>query len=280
MQLTPRYGSDPVLMLDGSPADICGPAVRQRRRLAATLATFTDEQWSHPSRCAGWTNRDVIVHLDSTNAFWSFSIASGVGGAPTQFLATFDPVASPAALVSGASEISSAEVLDKFTASTDALVQQLEGLDADGWSALAEAPPGHISVSALVHHALWDSWVHERDILLPLGIAPEVEADEVAACLRYGAALGPALARNRGDARTGTLALDVTDPAVAAVVDIGDRIDVRAGSVSAAADVRFTGDAVELLEAFSIRIPFPQVIDPAHAWMLSGLSETFDNPVG
>lgn len=278
MQLTPRYGTDPVLTLDGSPADICGPAVRQRRRLAATLATFTEEQWSHPSRCAGWTNRDVIVHLDSTNAFWSFSIASGVGGAPTQFLATFDPVASPAALVDGAADVSSSEVLTKFTASTEAFAEQLVALDTDGWSALAEAPPGHISVSALVHHALWDSWVHERDILLPLGIAPAVEDDEVAACLRYGAALGPALARTRGDVRTGTLALEVTDPGVAAVIDIGDRIVVSSGTGSA--DLQFTGDAVELLEAFSIRRPFPHVVDPSHTWMLGGLSETFDNPVG
>ena len=43
------------------------------QEFAAALAVLDDEQWSHPSRCEGWSSRDVIVHLDSTNAFWAFS---------------------------------------------------------------------------------------------------------------------------------------------------------------------------------------------------------------
>ena len=171
MQLSPRYGADPLLTMDGAPGDIAAPAIRQRKRLAATVAAFTDEQWAQPSRCEGWSNRDVIVHLDSTNSFWAFAISAGVQGAPTQFLATFDPVASPAQLVTGAGERSIHEVLTSFVASTDALVELWESLDDGGWSSTAEARPGHVSVSTVTHHALWDSWVHERDILLPLGIA-------------------------------------------------------------------------------------------------------------
>ena len=233
MQLTPRYGAQPVITLDGPPAAIAGPLIRQRRRLATALASFTDEQWSHPSRCAGWSNRDVIVHLDSTNTFWSMSIAAGVHGEPTRFLATFDPVASPAQLVAGSGDVSTGEVLARFVASTDALVGLCSSLDHAGWSAAAEAPPGHVSVSAVAHHALWDSWVHERDVLVPLGLAPEPEADEVAACLRYVAALGPALALNRGAAGSGVLAIDATGPDVVVVVDIGEEVVVRAGAAGA-----------------------------------------------
>ena len=122
MQLTPRYGAQPVITLDGPPAAIAGPLIRQRRRLATALASFTDEQWSHPSRCAGWSNRDVIVHLDSTNTFWSMSIAAGVHGEPTRFLATFDPVASQAQLVAGSGDVSTGEVPPRFGASTAAPV--------------------------------------------------------------------------------------------------------------------------------------------------------------
>lgn len=280
MQLTPRYGTNPVLTLDGSPADVLAPVVRQRRRLAAALTRFDDAQWSHPSRCAGWSSRDVIVHLDSTNSFWAFSIASGVSGKPTTFLKTFDPVASPAQLVA-ATDLPAAEVLSRFEASNEALIDALERLADDEWDALAEAPPGHISISALAHHALWDSWVHERDILLPLGLPVAIEADEVAACLRYGVALGPALARTRGEARTGMLALRTTAPHVAVVVEIDDTIAVRATTetaahTTAAADVTLEGDAVELLEALSIRRPLDQPVASEHAWMLAGLAETFD----
>lgn len=277
MQLTPRYGAQPVITLDGSPAAIAGPLIRQRRRLATALASFTDEQWSHPSRCAGWSNRDVIVHLDSTNTFWSMSIAAGVHGEPTRFLATFDPVASPAQLVAGSGDVSTGEVLARFVASTDALVGLCSSLDHAGWSAAAEAPPGHVSVSAVAHHALWDSWVHERDVLVPLGLAPEPEADEVAACLRYVAALGPALALNRGAAGSGVLAIDATGPDVVVVVDIGDQVVVRAGAAGApTAELRLAGDAVELLEALSVRRPLTQLIPADSVWMLRGLSDTFD----
>ena len=277
MQLTPRYGAQPVITLDGPPAAIAGPLIRQRRRLATALASFTDEQWSHPSRCAGWSNRDVIVHLDSTNTFWSMSIAAGVHGEPTRFLATFDPVASPAQLVAGSGDVSTGEVLARFVASTDALVGLCSSLDHAGWSAAAEAPPGHVSVSAVAHHALWDSWVHERDVLVPLGLAPEPEAEEVAACLRYVAALGPALALNRGAAGSGVLAIDATGPDVVVVVDIGEEVVVRAGAAGApTVELRLAGDAVELLEALSVRRPLTQLIPADSVWMLRGLSDTFD----
>jgi uncharacterized protein (TIGR03083 family) len=276
MQLKPRYGTDPVITLDGSASDVLMPAVRQRRRLAAALASFDEAQWSHQSRCDGWSSRDVIVHLNSTNTFWAFAIGAGLRGEPTQFLATFDPVASPAQLVNASPLVSTSDLLAEFTASTEALATLLESLDSDGWTALAEAPPGHISVSAVVHHALWDSWVHERDILLPLGIEPMVEADEVAACLRYVAALGPAFAINNSQRRIGALAVDVTEPDVCFTVRVGERAEVHAG-VEAGVDLTLTGDAVELLEALSVRAPLRQHIPNNSSWLLAGLLEIFES---
>ena len=270
MQLTPRYGGNPIITLDGPPAGILAPATRQRRRFAAALAAFTEEQWSHPSRCAGWSNRDVIVHLDSTNSFWAFSVASGLRGEPTTFLSTFDPVSSPAQLVAGAQQLSSQEVLDKFTASTESFASALEALTSDEWSTLAEAPPGHISISALAHHALWDSWVHERDVLLPL----DEQADEIVAALRYGAALSPGFAISRGVAKAGTIAVETTGPETTFVVDVTDHVHVRSGSGNA--DLHLTGDGVDLLEAFSIRAPLAQPVPANLQWLVSGLAEVFD----
>ncbi len=276
MQLTPWYGTDPLVSLDGPPADIAEPVIRQRRRLAAALASFTDDQWTNPSCCEGWSSRDVVVHLDSTNAFWAYSITQGLRGEPTEFLATFDPVSSPAEMVAGAVALSAGEALERFVVSTEALITVLEGLDDKGWSTLAEAPPGHVAISTVAHHALWDSWVHERDILLPLGIVPDVEADEVTACLRYGAALSPSFALSRGREPRGVLAVAVTDPDVGFVVEVGDRVAVRDGPADA--DVELTGDAIELLEAISIRRPFAQQVPDEWAWMVSGVAETFDVP--
>ncbi|MFM2077076.1 MAG: hypothetical protein RJA49_966 [Actinomycetota bacterium] len=281
MQLAPRYGTDPVITLDGDPSAVLAPTVRQRRRLAAAVSALTDEQWSAPSRCDGWSSRDVIVHVDSVNVFWTASLQAGLRGTPTQYLATFDPAASPAQMVA-ASPISGAEACARFLASTAAFVEALEALDDDGWRTLAETPPGHLTISALAHHALWDSWVHERDILLPLGSTSDVEPDEVAASLRYVAALGPALALNSGTVGRGTLTVDVADPTLAITVRIGDRVTVADGTDTAAGDdpLCLTGDAVDLLEMLSIRRPFAAAIPEQHAWMLRGLSAAFDDPLG
>lgn len=280
IQLNPRYGADPLIVLDGDPAAIAEPTIRQRRRLADVLAGLTEDQWAHPTRCEGWSSRDVIVHLESTNAFWGFSITQGLAGAPTQFLATFDPVASPAALVEAAREASSAEVLERFVDSTDTLCGLLESLDDEAWTTLAEAPPGHVSISALAHHALWDSWVHERDILLPLGVTPEHHDDEIIACLRYASALGPAFALSLGATRRGSLAIEVVAPELAIGVDVGAEVVVRDRALDEGPgpepDVRLTGTAVELLEALSTRRPLDQPVPAEAAWMLDGLIEVFD----
>jgi uncharacterized protein (TIGR03083 family) len=277
VQLTPQYGDRPVITLDGDPSAIAVPAVRQRRRLAATLASLSAEQWAHASRCAGWSARDVIVHLESTNAFWEFSIAAGRTGEPTRMLQTFDPVASPAKLVAR-SEISWPEVAERFAASSATFTALLESLDETDWPKIAEAPPGHITISATAHHALWDSWVHERDVLLPLGLPLAVEPDEVAACLRYVAGVTPGFAITRGLARTGTFAVVASDPSVAFVVEIASGVQVRDRRPDDAVELTLTGDAVELLEALSVRRPLGQVVPPESAWMIGGLQEIFEVP--
>ncbi|HYN34168.1 MAG TPA: maleylpyruvate isomerase family mycothiol-dependent enzyme [Ilumatobacteraceae bacterium] len=281
MLLNPHYGADPVLVLEGDPRAILVPTVRQRQRLAATVAGFTDGEWTHPSRCDGWSSRDVIVHLDGTNFFWTQSIAAGLRGDPTRFLATFDPVTSPAQSVAQSQGLPASEVRDRFVESTNTLVALLESLGADDWTLLAEAPPGHVGISAVAHHALWDAWIHERDILLPLAADPIVEVDEVTACLRYAAALGPLLARSNGIEHRGRLALHATDPDADVLVEIGDHVvvtDVVVTDEAVDADLVLSGPAADMVDMLSIRRPVDQVIPSEVAWMLEGLSTVFDNP--
>jgi uncharacterized protein (TIGR03083 family) len=274
MLLTPRYDGPPVISLDGPPGAIAVPAIRQQRRLVDTLASLTDDQWNHPSRCDGWTVRDVAVHLHTVHGFWAFSAAQGMEGDPTRFLATFDPVASPPQMVAAAAKTSSAELVEQMRASTAALEAQWSTLTDDDWTASAETPPGHISISALVHHALWDSWIHERDIVLPLGLTPVVEDDEVAASLRYVAALTPAFGMCAGETRTGTFAIDAGG--VQAVVDIGDCVHVRTGAPESGIELVLRGDPTTLLEQLTFRAPWTFDVPENAAWMLNGLSRTFD----
>lgn len=275
MLLTPLYDRPSFLQVDLPLADPAVPLLRQRRRLASLLGGLDDEQWAAASRCEGWTVQDVVAHLVSTNQFWAFSIGAGLAGEPTRFLATFDPVTSPPELVEAARSQSPADVLDQFVATNEAIGKIVVELDDDGWSTLGEAPPGHVPLHAVALHALWDSWIHERDIVLPLGLTPVEEPDEIAGCLRYSAALSPAFAVAGGTTRHGAIAVEVTDPDIDFVVDVGESVVVRAG-VAPVGALRLTGPAVELVEALSFRGPLPCPVADDHQWLLDGLAQVFD----
>jgi uncharacterized protein (TIGR03083 family) len=275
MQISPRYDGPPLLHLEGGFVDPAVPLLRQRRRLGTLLASLDEAQWAAPSRCDAWSAKDVVIHLNTTNQFWAISLLQGLAGEPTRFLLGFDPVASPAQMVDDKRSAEPAEVLATYLGSVDALAEVIGALDEEGWSVLAEAPPGHIAARAVALHALWDGWVHERDIALPLGLPAVEEPDEVAECLRYGIALGPAFLASAGDGRTGSLAIDVTDPDARFTVELGSTVVVREGAAPDA-EVTLRGRAVEVLEALSYRAPHRSPVPAEHAWMLGGLGEVFD----
>jgi uncharacterized protein (TIGR03083 family) len=275
MRLTPRYDGPPVLRFTGPIGDLSVPLLRQRRRLGAVLRTLNDAQWATPSRCAGWSVRDVVAHLVGTDQFWVLSATAGLGGAPTRYLDGFDPVATPAKMVGGMQDVAPAEVLASYQEGVDALAACFTDLDDERWSMVAEAPPGHVSLDAMARHALWDAWIHERDVVLPLGLAPVEERDEVLACLQYAAGLGPAFLAIGGSERAGTLVFDGIDPDAHIVVHVGETVVVSDGEAPAGA-VHLEGWSVELIEALSFRAPLVHDIAAADRWLLGGLAEVFD----
>jgi uncharacterized protein (TIGR03083 family) len=274
--LTPRYGDRPVLSVEVR-GDGEHPMLRQRRRLVALLRDLPEADWHRPSRCAGWTVQDVVSHLTSTNGFWALSIRAGLAGEPTRYLAAFDPVASPAQLVDQAQGTAVADTLADLATSVAALEDAVGELGDAGWSMLAEAPPGHLPIRLLADHALWDCWVHERDIALPLGLDPVVDADEVLTCLRYGAGLGQAFALSLGATGRGAMAIEVTDPDDRLVVVVDDdHVRVHAGPTPDVTPV-VRCNAVTLVEHLSMRdvgVPAPDGV----AWLTTGLAEVFDQP--
>ncbi len=275
MKLSPRYGPPPVLVVDGPADDQAVVVRRQRRRLESLLTELTDDEWRSPSRCDGWTVQDVDAHLVGVNAFWEASVAAGLAGTPTRVLATFDPAAHPPLMVAPMRSLTPREVLDQFVASNDGFLDVLVPLDHAGWSAPAETPVGHVPIQLLAQHALWDAWVHERDVALPLGRTSANEPDEVVSCLRYAAAVGPALVIGDPNAFSGELAVDATDPDVRFSLNVGDHVAVR-DDAPRADTPSLRGPAVALVDALSLRTALPA--DAPVEWHahLRGLAAMFD----
>jgi uncharacterized protein (TIGR03083 family) len=274
MQIAPVYDRT-VVTMTGGPA-IVPAMVRQRRRLLDVLASLTDDQWAAPSRCEGWRVQDVAAHLAGVDPYWLLSINAGLAGEPTQFLQGFDPKATPAAMVDAAGAKSPMETLAELRAATTALCDLVEGLDEPALSKVAESPPGHVAIRDLLHHALWDAWVHERDVALPLGLVPAAEPDEVGASLRYVAALNPVFAVMAGTATDATLLLEATDPAVRAVVSVtAGSVRVHDGDAPEGAVV-LRGNAVELTDMLSARVPFDRDVPDDRSWLVRSLADMFE----
>ncbi|MBF6554562.1 MAG: maleylpyruvate isomerase family mycothiol-dependent enzyme [Acidimicrobiales bacterium] len=276
MQLAPRYDGRPPLRVEVQLPDPSVPLLRQRRRLADILGGLEIEQWTAPSRCSGWSVQDVVAHLVGVNRFWALSVRSARAGTPTRLLVGFDPVVTPRLMVEPMHDLASAAVLDDFVASVDDLADALDGVDDGSWSLLAEAPPGHIALRAVALHALWDGWVHERDIVLPLGLTPVEQDDEVTASLLYVAVLGPALLAAVGVARSGILAVHAEDPTVRFVVDAGETVVAREPGPADADAPRLGGPAVKLVEGLSRRIPLRHDLSADSRWLVDGLADVFD----
>jgi uncharacterized protein (TIGR03083 family) len=276
VQLKPRYDGSSVLHIDLPLGDPRVPLVRQRRRLAETLSALEKSQWSAASRCEGWSVQDVVAHLAGTNQFWAVSISSGLAGSPTRFLATFDPVATPAAMVERMRELSPPDVLVHYVETVDALAETLTGVAADNWSVVAESPLGHVELGTVALHALWDAWSHERDIVVPLGLQQPAEADEIRACLVYAAAISPALLGAGGSTRQGILAIDASSPQTSFVVDAGPTVTVRDRRPDDLVDIELSGASVDLVEALTFRAPLNHDVPAEHRWLLGGLAEVFD----
>jgi uncharacterized protein (TIGR03083 family) len=274
MLVSPRYDGPPIISITGQADDQLAPLVRQRERLEAMLVKLSDDEWSAPSRCDEWTVQDVVAHIVGVNVFWHASVRAGLGGTPTRVLAGFDPATTPAVMVAAMRELTPAEILEQFVTSNDDFLGVLNQLDDAGWATLAESPAGHVPIRLVAHHALWDCWIHERDIALPLGLTPPAETDEVGSCLRYAAAVSPALAIGAGHLLAGRFAVEATDPSLCCVLDVGESVAVR-DDVAPPGVPCLRGDAVSLVEALTIRAPMPPSAPPEWLGLLEGLATAF-----
>ena len=71
--------------------------------------------------------------------------------------------------------------------------------DRDRWSTTSISPLGFVPWWQSALHMLWDSWLHERDALIPIGTTVLIEADEVTPVLLYSLALAGTFCKGPAD---------------------------------------------------------------------------------
>ncbi|HET6911253.1 MAG TPA: maleylpyruvate isomerase family mycothiol-dependent enzyme [Mycobacteriales bacterium] len=172
-----------------SPDEVAAAWRGHRQRFRDWFATLDDAGWAGRSRCTEWTVRDIAQHLVSGSQFLGYTLHQALKGQPTRLLADFDAQETPKTTTSMFDGLSPNQLLDQLHAMDARVDAELQRLSIEGWGVDAEAPPGRVAAHVSVNHFLFDSWVHERDVMLPAKQTPTTEPGEAAAVASYVLAL-------------------------------------------------------------------------------------------
>jgi uncharacterized protein (TIGR03083 family) len=168
----------------------------QRARFVAILRGFGPGDWSAPTRCAGWSAHDVVRHLCDSDAI---GIAAGPDDGTLDLTAGFDPRITPRRWLTASDGESPDATLDRFAATTEEALGAGRGRLAQGIRFDVRLPYGPMDWTVLLLHAFWESWIHERDVLLARGTEHPTDGDATAYAAAYGVFIAAAVALMFGD---------------------------------------------------------------------------------
>jgi uncharacterized protein (TIGR03083 family) len=253
------------------PVAVVRAYVAHRRRFAGSVGSLDEAALRTASRCSEWTVADVLRHGCDVDR-WLRAIWAG----EVPFDA-FDARVTPHQAVLEGRSVPDVEVRDRYVQSADAMAGDVEGSGPERWGLPSLSPAGAVPWWLSLLHAMYDSWVHERDVLLPLGHDPGVERDEVDAVLAYSLGLVPLLMRGLGDG----------EPFGAVVcgfqVTTGEGLITvrRLGSESPPGAPVLTGDPALVVDAISGRGSLEEALtgDATTIRRLGALARFFTTPV-
>jgi len=169
--------------VDLDPAVVVAAYPRHRLRFAEWAASLDSPALTSRTRCREWTVADLLRHGCDVDR-WLRTIWAGL--LP---FAEFDPRVTPHRSVVESRSVSDTDVRDRYVASATEIAAEVERSGPDRWELPSVSVVGVVPWWRGLLHALWDSWVHERDALIPLGHDVVVEPEEIAAVLPHALAL-------------------------------------------------------------------------------------------
>jgi uncharacterized protein (TIGR03083 family) len=166
---------------DIDPERLLDVFVEQRQRFVAVLEGFGPDDWAAPTRCADWSAQDVVRHLCDANSVMAGTVAHRLDVA-----GGFDPRTTPREWLSASIGESPGDTLGRFVATTEEAVACGRARLADGQVFDVQLPYGQLDWTVLALHVYWDSWIHERDVLLARGAEHSTDDDATVYATAYG----------------------------------------------------------------------------------------------
>jgi uncharacterized protein (TIGR03083 family) len=163
----------------------------QRQRFIAVLQGFGPDDWAAPTRCPDWSAHDVVRHLCDGNA-----IGAGVGpdDRTLDVAAGFDPRITPRGWLTRSDDEPPDATLRRFVATTEELLVLASDRLAQNRRFDVSLPYGPMDWTVLMLHGFWDSWLHERDVLLARGMEHPTDGDATGYAAAYGVFMAAAVA--------------------------------------------------------------------------------------
>jgi uncharacterized protein (TIGR03083 family) len=168
----------------------------QRQRFVAVLQGFGPDDWAAPTRCALWSAHEVVRHLCDNNIR---AAAIGPDDRTLDITAGFDPRITPRQLLTASAGEPPDATLSRFVATTDERFALDRARLAQGRRFDVRMPYGPVDWTVRVLHGFWDSWLHERDVLLARGMEHPTDADAIVYATAYGVFIAAAVASVFGD---------------------------------------------------------------------------------
>ena len=155
----------------------------QRRRLLDAARDLVDDQWTSSTRCTDWDARELVLHvLDATDA-----CRTTLTRERSVFGGSFDPNSSPNRFVESRAGEPVAATLEQLDVAIIATADAIEAQRARTPTPQMTAVWGQeVDWRLFVTHMFWDGWIHERDLLLPLGREPVASDAETRLAAAYG----------------------------------------------------------------------------------------------
>ena len=245
----------------------------QRQRFVTILRGFGPGDWAAPTRCAIWSAQDVVRHLSDNNRT---AVAVKPGDRMLDTTAGYDPRITPRKLLAASAGESPEVSLARFVATTEERFARDRARLARGLRFDVRMPYGPMNWTIRMLHGFWDSWLHERDVLLARSLGHPADDDATGYVAAYGLFIAAAVASMFGAQVREKLTLGGTGGGVFEL-DNSDGVILTATRVTTAGPL-----AAEVTDALAGRAPVAAVLGDLPAGSraaLSGLGDFFNTPV-
>ena len=139
------------------------------RSIAELSADFTQQQWSTPTECPGWSVQDQVSHLVGSECRLLGRPAPEHEPTDTSHVRN-DVGRSNEVLVDYRRQFKGADILAEFREVTGERLATLRAMSDDDFVAEADNPLGRGPYTDLLAIRIYDAWVHEQDIRRALNI--------------------------------------------------------------------------------------------------------------